>query len=49
MIRLIKRNLFKSRNEIFLKGFNSLLLLAKNIIKEWVTNIVKKISKDLLK
>ena len=49
IIRFIKRNLFKIRNEILLIGNNSLLLLAKNLIKESVTIIVEKISKDLLK
>ena len=42
-------NLFKSRNEIFLKGNKNLLLLANNLINESVIIIVEKISKDLLK
>ena len=45
----MKRNLFKNRNAILLKGINSLLLLAKNLINESVITIVAKISKDLLK
>ena len=49
MIRFIKKNLFKSKNEILLKGNNSKLLLAKILIKKSVTIIVEKISKDLLK
>ena len=47
MIRFIKKDLFKSKNEILLKGNNSKLLLAKNLIKESVKHIVEKISKEI--
>ncbi len=48
-ILLIKINLFKRRNDIFLKGIKMIKLFAKNLIKESVKTIVETISKDLLK
>ena len=44
---LIKRKLFKSKNDNFLTGNKKKFLFAKNEIKESVINIVKKISKIL--
>jgi len=45
---LVKRNLFKSKNENFLIGNKKTLLLAKIDINESVIKIVKIISKILL-
>ena len=49
MIFLIKFDLFRSKNENFLRGNNIGFLLAKILIKRSVTTIVEKISKDLLR
>ena len=45
---LVKRNLFKSKNENFLIGNKKMFLLAKIDINESVIKIVKIISKILL-
>ena len=46
---LIKRKLFKSKNENLLIGNRKRFLFAKNVIKESVMKIVKTISEILLK
>ena len=45
---LIKRNLFKRKNENFLIGNKKMFLFAKIDIKESVMNMVKAISNILL-
>ena len=44
---LNSENLFKRKKEIFLRGLNKKLSLEKSLINVSVTNINKKISKNL--